>query len=131
MKGVIRIEQPEKNSFGWQGRLSFEVDGARLPSKFFSDHLHGGKKAAHAKCAAWVLRQYKKHRQVYLEDAPVYTKANTGTGVVGVYWTPSGKLMVRATYGQRSKSKTLPDDATIESAARARRQLYRRLVNEG
>ena len=131
MKGVIRIEQPEKNSFGWQGRLYFEVDGERPPSKFFSDHLHGGKKAAAAKCAAWVLRQYRKHRQLYLEEAPVYTKANTSTGIVGVYWTPSGTLMVRATFGQRSKSKTLPETATLEEAARARRRLYRRLVTEG
>ena len=130
MKGVIRIEQVEKNCFGWQGRIYFEVDGARPPSKFFSDSLHGGKKKAEAKCAAWVLRQHKKHRQVYLEDAPVYTKANTSTGIVGVYWTPTGSLLVRATYGRRSKSKTLPEDATLESAARARRRLYRRLVSE-
>ncbi len=130
MKGVIRIEQPEKNSYGWQGRLYFEVDGARPPSKFFSDHIHGGKRAAEAKCAAWVKRQHQKHRQVYLEKAAVFTKANTSTGVVGVYWTPSGSLMVRATYRQRSKSKTLPETATLESAARSRRLLYQRLVRE-
>jgi hypothetical protein len=130
MKGVIRIEQPEKNSFGWQGRIYFEIDGARPPSRFFSDRLHGGKKKAQEQCAAWVLRQHKKHKQVYLDGVPVVTKARTPSGVVGVYHTPQGGLVVRATYKQRSLSKTLKEDATLETAARARRRLYQQLVTE-
>jgi hypothetical protein len=130
MKGVIRIEQPDKNSFGWQGRLYFNIDGQRPPSKFFSDKVHGGKKAAEAKCAAWVKRQHTKHKQLYLEDAPVFSEARTPTGVVGVYETPGGKLLVRATYQGRSVSKTLKDDATLETAERAQRRLYKKLISE-
>lgn len=131
MKGVIRIEQPEKNSFGWQGRLYFNVNGVRPPSKFFSDKVHGGKKAAAAKCTAWVMRQYQKHKQLYLDGATVYTAPRTPTGVLGVYETPGGKLLVRATFQGRSVSKTLKDDATLESAERAQRRLYKKLVAEG
>ncbi len=131
MKGVIRIEQPEKNSFGWQGRLYFTIDGERPPSRFFSDRLHGGSKGAEAKCAAWVKRQYQKNKQLYLDGATVYTAARTPTGVLGVYETPGGKLLVRATFQGRSVSKTLKDDATLETAERAQRRLYKKLVAEG
>ena len=124
MKGVIRIEQPEKNSPGWQGRLSCEVDDERPPSKFFLNQIHSGKKAAEAKCSAWVKRQHRNHCQHYVEKAPVFTRANRSTGLVGVYWTPAGNLPVRATFRRRSKSKMLDESATLESAARARRQHF-------
>jgi hypothetical protein len=60
----------------------------------------------------------------------VFSEARTPTGVVGVYETPGGKLLVRATYQGRSVSRTLKDDATLESAERAQRRLYKKLISE-
>ena len=56
-KGISRIEQPEKFTFGWYVRYRYQ---GQIKSKFFSDRKHGGRDKAFMKAKSYYKKQMKK-----------------------------------------------------------------------
>ena len=123
LKGVIRIEQPEKNSLGWQGRVNAYGEHT---SKFFSDKKAGGSARAWLLCAKWVRREHQRLGKPVIEHAQVFTVARSSTGIVGVFRQASnGRLGIRVYVQRKAASRMLPEGTTLEQAARARQRWYR------
>lgn len=80
-KGISRIEQPERKTVGWYVRVTFN---GQQRSKFFSDHVHGGKETA-------LVRAIEHRNQVEIElDKPrterlvIAHNSRNRTGIMGV-----------------------------------------------
>lgn len=80
-KGISRIEQPERKTVGWYVRVTFN---GQQRSKFFSDHVHGGKEKA-------LVKAIEHRNQVEIElDKPrterlvIAHNSRNRTGIMGV-----------------------------------------------
>jgi hypothetical protein len=81
--GISRIEQPEKNHFGYYVRLTWR---GNQYAKFFSDKKYGGKRAA--------LQAAERHFDELDEQMPLDSQAGrmsvrNSSGIVGVSRTRS------------------------------------------
>lgn len=98
-KGISRIDQPSKFTFGYYCRISFK---GKQRAKFFSDLKCGGRNQALLNAVAWLRNTNKRLNKI---DTPrrQFMVARTSTGVVGVgydsrmdryivtWHTPTGK----------------------------------------
>jgi uncharacterized protein (UPF0248 family) len=88
-KGISRIDQPEKFTFGWYVRVRYK---GKVKSKFFSDKKHGDKAKAFMKAKSYYKKQMKKIMEKItgepvdkIPDTIIVTKhRNNNTGVVGI-----------------------------------------------
>lgn len=88
-KGISRIEQPEKFTYGWYVRVRYK---GKTISKFFSDNKHGDKAKAFMKAKSYYRKQMKKIMEK-IAGEPVDKIPNTilvtkhkdnNTGIVGI-----------------------------------------------
>jgi len=128
LKGVVRIDQPEKNSHGWQGRVS--VDG-EMTSKFFSNSANGGTSQAWLRCATWVRAESLRRGKLIVENAQVFTVARSSTGYVGVFQQAlDGRVGIRIFVNRKAASRMMPEGTTFAQAAKARLKWYREATKD-
>jgi hypothetical protein len=103
-KGVSRIDNPKKNSYGWFARVSY---AGKIHSRFFSDSVHGGDPAALRKAVEW--RDQTEHAPGKPRTDRVVTTAPTRgrSGVPGIQrfgdryvaaWSPEPGTLRRASF---------------------------------
>ncbi len=88
-KGISRIEQPEKFTYGWYVRVRYK---GKTKSKFFSDRKHGDRAKAFMKAKSYYKQQMKIIMQKIagepvdkIPNVVLVTKhKDNNTGVVGV-----------------------------------------------
>lgn len=81
MKGISRIDQPEKHNHGWFVRLTRR--GERF-SAFFSDKKNGGKARALKLAQVCYSKMVKEHPQMSRKDFAQIERRSNKTGIVGV-----------------------------------------------
>lgn len=98
-KGISRIDQESKLTFGWYSRVTYNK---KIYSKFFSDKKCGGRNSALLEAVAWLRNTHKRLKKIDC-DKRQFTASRTATGVVGVtydskldrflatWYTPGGK----------------------------------------
>lgn len=88
-KGISRIEQPEKFTYGWYVRVRYK---GKTKSKFFSDRKYGDRAKAFMKAKSYYKSQMKKIMEK-IAGEPVDKVPNTilvtkhksnNTGIVGI-----------------------------------------------
>ncbi|MFZ0389883.1 MAG: AP2 domain-containing protein [Calditrichia bacterium] len=88
-KGISRIEQPEKFTFGWYVRVRYK---GKVKSKFFSDKKHGDRAKAFMKARSFYKQQMKKvlgkiagEPVDHVPDTVIVTQhKSNNTGIVGI-----------------------------------------------
>ncbi len=88
-KGISRIEQPEKFTFGWYVRFRYH---GQVKSKFFSDKKYGGRDKAFMKAKSYYKKQmrriFKKITGEEVKRIPntilVTKHKSNNTGIVGI-----------------------------------------------
>jgi len=81
MKGISRIDQPEKRNHGWFIRLTRK--GKRY-SAFCSDKKCGGRSKALAKAKAIYAKMVKDHPPMSRKEFSQIIRRSNKTGIVGV-----------------------------------------------
>ena len=79
-KGISRIEQDTKSTYGWYVRVRFK---GKTFSKLFSDKICGGKYSSLLLAIEWRNKTEKK-LGIIRTDKHMVTLSSSGTGVVGV-----------------------------------------------
>jgi hypothetical protein len=80
-KGISRIDQPSRNTFGWYVRVMFN---GKQVSKFFSDKLHGGKKQALDAAVQYRDQAEKKLGRPRTDRQVIARQTRNTSGIVGV-----------------------------------------------
>jgi hypothetical protein len=88
-KGISRIDQPEKFTFGWYVRFRYQ---GQIKSKFFSDRKYGGRDKAFMKAKSYYKKQMKKIiKKITGEEVDkipntilVTKHKSNNTGIVGI-----------------------------------------------
>jgi hypothetical protein len=88
-KGISRIEQPEKFTFGWYVRFRYQ---GKIKSKFFSDRKYGGRAKAFMKAKSYYKKQMKRIIKMItgeevdkIPNTILVTKhKSNNTGIVGI-----------------------------------------------
>jgi len=118
-KGVSRIDQPEKNTFGWYVRIRFKGE---TKSKFFADRKYGGRDKAFYQARAWYRKESRKilkriggrgfKAASSVVAAPLVTvHKDNNTGIVGIQKIVRKKKTTtyrayRVVYKENGKYKT-------------------------
>ena len=79
-KGISRIEQDTKSTYGWYARVRFK---GNTFSKLFSDKICGGKHSCLLLAIEW-RNKIEKKLGIIRTDKHMVTLSSSGTGVVGV-----------------------------------------------
>lgn len=90
MKNISRIDQENKNTFGWFVRI--RRDGRQV-SKFFSDGKHGGKEEALQKAISYRdshLKEWESFAKNH--DRPMHVGVRSNIGQNGISYTQKKKI---------------------------------------
>ncbi|HFE64068.1 hypothetical protein B1H10_01870 [candidate division KSB1 bacterium 4484_188] len=117
-KGVSRIEQPEKNNYGWYVRVRYHGE---IKSKFFADRKNGGRGKAFQMAKSWYKKEMKaiikkiggkQTEEVGVPKGVVVTvNKRNNTGVVGIQKIVRKKATktykaFRVSFKENGKNKT-------------------------
>ncbi len=80
-KGVSRIDQPQRNTFGWYVRVSFN---GKKQVKFFSDKVHGGKEAALEAAVEFRNQAEKELNKPRTDRLVIARNSRNRSGIMGV-----------------------------------------------
>jgi hypothetical protein len=80
-KGISRIDQPSRNTFGWYVRVMFN---GKQVSKFFSDKLHGSRKQALDAAVEYRDQAEKKLGRPRTDRQVIARQTRNSSGIVGV-----------------------------------------------
>ena len=80
-KGISRIDQPQRKTVGWYVRVTFN---GKQHSKFFSDHIHGGKEKALEAAIAHRNQVEMKVGKPRTERLVIAHNSRNRTGIMGV-----------------------------------------------
>ena len=131
-KGISRIEQPERHTVGWYGRVAFQ---GRVHSKYFGDRTHGGTEAALREALRWRNAKERELGKPRTDRVVMPKSRRNRTGAAGVYrlgnqyvvaWSPEPGVSKRALvsvqrYGARR---------ALARALRLRRQKEREVYGQ-
>ncbi len=90
-KGISRIEQPEKRTYGWYARVRYK---GVIRSKFFADAKNGGRGKAFQMAKSWHRKEMRKIiKKIGGKDVEPHTipkgtvvtvNKSNNTGIVGI-----------------------------------------------
>ncbi|HKQ06022.1 MAG TPA: AP2 domain-containing protein [Blastocatellia bacterium] len=98
-KGISRIDQPSRNTFGWYVRVMFN---GKQVSKFFSDKVHGSKRQALDAAVTYRDEAEKKLGRPRTDRQVIARQTRNTSGIVGVQRRTK---VVRTKDGERIVSK--------------------------
>src|ERR1044071_8172348 len=80
-KGISRIDQESRNTFGWYVRVMFN---GKQVSKFFSDKMHGGRNESLAAAVKYRDEAEKKLGRPRTDRQVIARQTRNSSGIVGV-----------------------------------------------
>lgn len=124
MKGISRIDQPDKKNHGWFARVTFK--GERR-SKWFADRQYGGVPRALDAAREWVIHTHQEMGKP-LTGRRVVSVSLSSTQVVGVSKDRSGGFLVcwSPVEGEHRR-EYVPAQDGLDEAVKLRRRLAKKM----
>lgn len=125
-KGISRIDQKEKRSHGWYGRVEY---GSERAAKWFPDKKHGGKAHAHEAAVRWVRKAHAFLNKPYTSRRVVVVPRSS-TKEVGISEDRYGFLVTWTTGKDTDHRTYVPKSRGITSAKTLRRRRATQMYKE-
>lgn len=121
LKGISRIDQPEKHHHGWYVRVDYGLDQKH---KWFADKKHGGRRPALAAAETYVRAAHKQLHKPFTRRRVVVV-ARSNTRKVGITKEKYGYIV-----SWKDSRRYVPKSAGMEKALKLRNQKAEQMYNE-